>query len=105
MSRRWALLTLVFLGILISYVDRGNLSIAAATMMRDFHLSPASMGLLLSAFFWTYAIFQIPAGLALDKFGIRFLYAAAFLLWSLASAGIALSRGRGMWWACAWCSG
>ena len=93
MSRRWILLALVFLGILISYVDRGNLSIAAAAMMLDFKLPPSSMGVLLSAFFWTYAICQIPAGLVVDKFGIRFVYAGAFLLWSLASAGIALSRG------------
>jgi ACS family D-galactonate transporter-like MFS transporter len=93
MSRRWLLLALVFLGILISYVDRGNLSIAAAAMMRDFKLQPSSMGVLLSAFFWTYAICQLPAGLIVDKFGIRYVYAGAFLAWSLASAGIALSRG------------
>jgi MFS family permease len=62
-------------------------------MMRDFKLPPSSMGVLLSAFFWTYAICQIPAGLIVDRFGIRFAYAGAFLLWSLASAGIALSRG------------
>lgn len=93
MSRRWLLLGLVFLGILISYVDRGNLSIAAAAMMHDFRLPPSAMGVLLSAFFWTYAICQLPAGLIVDKFGIRYVYAGAFLLWSLASAGIALSRG------------
>ncbi len=53
------------------------------------------MGVLLSAFFWTYALFQIPAGLIVDKLGIRAVYASGFLLWSLASAGIALSRGPG----------
>ncbi len=95
MSRRWGLLALVFLGILISYVDRGNLSIAAESIMRDFRLTPASMGVLLSAFFWTYALFQIPAGLMVDKFGIRVVYASGFLIWSLASAGMALSRGPG----------
>ena len=95
MSRRWTLLALVFLGILISYVDRGNLSIAAEAIMRDFHISPGSMGVLLSAFFWTYALFQIPAGLIVDKLGIRMVYAAGFLIWSLASAGIALSSGPG----------
>ncbi len=50
------------------------------------------MGLLLSAFFWTYGAFQIPAGLAVDRFGIRWSYLCGFLLWSMASAGIALSR-------------
>ena len=92
-NRRWVVLALVFFGILISYIDRGNLSIAAAALMRDFSLPPSSMGVLLSAFFWTYAAFQIPAGALVDRFGIRRTYAGAFLLWSLASASIALSRG------------
>ena len=50
------------------------------------------MGLLLSVFFWTYAIFQLPAGYIIDRFGIRLVYAIAFTLWSLASASIALSH-------------
>src|ERR1700759_2989900 len=95
MSRRWVVVALIFLGILISYVDRGNLGIAAPSIMREFSFDPASMGLLLSAFFWTYAIFQIPAGTIVDRFGIRYVYAGAFLMWSVASAGIALSRGPG----------
>ena len=81
--RRWIVLGLVFAGILISYVDRGNLSIATPTIMRDFSIAPAAMGMLLSAFFWTYGGFQIPAGLLVDRFGIRRTYAAAFFLWSL----------------------
>jgi len=95
MSRRWVVLWLVFFGIVISYVDRGNLSIAAPSIMRDFRIAPATMGVLLSAFFWTYAAFQIPAGLVVDRLGIRRAYAGGFLVWSLASASIALSRGTG----------
>jgi ACS family D-galactonate transporter-like MFS transporter len=95
MSRRWVVLWLVFFGIVISYIDRGNLSIAAPSIMRDFRIEPASMGVLLSAFFWTYAAFQIPAGLLVDRMGIRRAYAGGFLVWSLASASIALSRGTG----------
>ncbi len=92
MSRRWIVLALIFLGIVINYIDRGNLSIAAPAIMGDFRLSPATMGMVLSAFFWTYAIFQIPSGTIVDRVGIRGSYAAGFLLWSLASAAIALSR-------------
>jgi len=95
MSRRWLLLSLVFLAIMINYIDRGNLSIAAPSIMRDFRITPATMGVLLSAFFWTYAAFQIPAGALVDRFGIRWAYAGAFLVWSIASASIALSRGAG----------
>ena len=93
MSRRWVVVALIFSGIVISYIDRGNLSIAAESMMKDFGIPPATMGVLLSAFFWSYAAFQIPAGAITDRIGIRRVYAAAFLLWSLASGAIALSRG------------
>jgi MFS family permease len=93
MSRRWVVVALIFAGILISYVDRGNLGIAAPSIMRDFSLTPSAMGVLLSAFFWTYALFQIPSGFIVDRFGIRLVYALAFLLWSLASAGLGFSRG------------
>ncbi|MGA2075614.1 MAG: MFS transporter [Terriglobia bacterium] len=95
MSRRWIVLALVFLGIVINYVDRGNLSVAAPWIMRDFRIAPAAMGVLLSAFFWTYGAFQIPAGAIVDRFGIRRTYAAGFLVWSFASASIALSRAPG----------
>src|SRR5947208_7168768 len=95
MKRRWVGLSLVFFGIVISYVDRGNLSIAAPAIMRDFRIEPSTMGVLLSAFFWTYAAFQIPAGLLVDRLGLRRAYAAGFLVWSVASASIAVSRGTG----------
>ncbi len=95
MNRRWIVLALVFAGIVISYIDRGNLSIAAPSIMREFGIAPAAMGVLLSAFFWTYAAFQIPAGAVVDRFGIRRAYAVGFLVWSIASASIALSRGTG----------
>jgi MFS family permease len=93
MSRRWVVVGLLFAGMLVSYVDRGNLSIAASSIMRDFRLTPAVMGMLLSAFFWTYGGFQLPAGAFVDRIGIKRVYAVAFLLWSMASAGIALTRG------------
>lgn len=90
MNRRWVVLALIFLGIVINYVDRGNLSIAAPSIMRDFRIGPATMGVILSAFFWTYGLSQFPAGALVDRFGIRRSYAAGFLIWSIASAAIAL---------------
>ena len=74
--RRWTVAVLLYFGILISYIDRGNLGIAAPQMMRDFGLSPAAMGTLLSSFFWTYGAFQIPSGYLVDRFGIRAIYAS-----------------------------
>src|SRR4029078_8746975 len=93
MSRRWIVVTLLFAGMLVSYVDRGNLSIAASSIMRDFRLTPGTMRLLLSACFWAYGGFQLPAGAIVDRIGIKRVYAVAFLAWSLASAAIAFSRG------------
>jgi MFS family permease len=83
---------LLFFGMVISYTDRGNMSIAAVPLMREFGFSAAQMGLLMSMFFWTYGGFQIPAGHLVDRFGIRRIYAAAFLLWCLATAGMGLAR-------------
>ncbi|HEV2500121.1 MAG TPA: MFS transporter [Terriglobia bacterium] len=95
MSRRWIVLSLVFFGIVICYIDRGNLGIAAPSIMQDFRIQPATMGVLLSAFFWTYALFQLPAGALVDRFGIRRSYAVGFFVWSIASASIALCPGAG----------
>jgi MFS family permease len=56
--------------------------------MRELSLSPAKMGALLSSFFWTYTLLQIPSGWIVDRFGIKWTYAAAFTLWSLSSAAV-----------------
>ncbi len=90
-TRNWSVVVLLFLAVLINYIDRGNLSLAAVQMMRDLRIAPAGMGMLLSAFFWTYAMLQIPAGYVVDRFSLKWTYAAALLLWSLASAAISLA--------------
>lgn len=90
---RWVLVWLCFAGTAINYVDRANLSIAAPFIQRDFHLSDPAMGLVLGAFFWTYAVFQLPSGWLVDKFGPRLMYSAAVLWWSLFTALSALATG------------
>jgi MFS family permease len=64
---------------------RGNLAVAAPLLSTELHLSPWSLGVLLSGFFWTYAISQIGAGWLVDRAGVRIVYAGAFLLWSVAT--------------------
>ena len=86
--RRWPVVGMLFAGMLISYVDRGILSIAAVPLMKDFGMSPAAAGALLSAFFWTYSTLQVPAGFLVDRFGIKWTYAIGFAFWSLASAAV-----------------
>ncbi|MGH9326408.1 MAG: MFS transporter [Terriglobia bacterium] len=82
--RRWALVWLLFIASLINYLDRATLSVALPSISRDFSLTPTSQGLLLSAFFWSYALMQIPAGWLADHVDLRWLYAGCFALWSVA---------------------
>jgi len=71
---------------LISYVHRSALSVAAPFISADLNLSKTEMGILLSSFFWVYAFMQMPAGWIVDRFGVRRAYSLGFIFWSLASA-------------------
>ena len=83
--QRWWLLVLLFTAMLISYVHRSALSVAAPFISADLNLSKTEMGVLLSSFFWIYAFMQIPAGWIVDRFGVRRAYSLGFIFWSLAS--------------------
>ncbi|HZQ55153.1 MAG TPA: MFS transporter [Bryobacteraceae bacterium] len=85
MSRaEWILLVLLIISIFINYIDRGNLSIAAPLIEKELALSPVQIGALLSSFFWTYALFQLfgLAGWLADRFPVKLVFSAGFLLWS-----------------------
>jgi ACS family D-galactonate transporter-like MFS transporter len=84
---------MAFLATAINYVDRANLSVAAPTIQNEFHLSPSTMGLILGAFFWTYALMQMPAGVFIDRVGARIAYALAVGWWSIFTAACALAQG------------
>ncbi len=79
---RFLMITLCFLGLGISYVDRINLAIAAPFIHKELGLSDGSMGLVLGAFFWTYAFMQIPAGWFIDRVGARIGFSLAVGWWS-----------------------
>jgi MFS family permease len=70
----------------INYVDRGNLSIAAPMLKDELGISAAKLGVLLSAFFWTYACSQLFSGWLVDRFNVNWVFAAGFILWSAATA-------------------
>ncbi len=82
---RYGMLALVFVNVVINYLDRTNLSVAAPALSKDLALSSVEMGLIFSAFGWTYAALQIPGGLIADKYGPRILYAVCLITWSLAT--------------------
>ena len=79
-------LILLAISFLINYVDRGNLSIASPLLTIELHLPPAKLGILLSAFFWTYTVMQFFMGWLVDHYDVNRILAAGFLLWSLATA-------------------
>jgi len=68
----------------INYIDRSNLSVGATNIQNEFHLTPFQLGLLLGAFFWTYALSQFLgfAGWLVDRFHVSWILAGGFFLWS-----------------------
>jgi ACS family D-galactonate transporter-like MFS transporter len=83
---KWMLLGFLTTAMFFCYVHRGTLAIAAPFMMRDLGLNKASMGVLLSAFFWSYSLVQVPAGWLVDRYGVGRTYAVGFFVWTLAVA-------------------
>ncbi|MDT8841779.1 MFS transporter [Paraburkholderia fungorum] len=76
---------MLFVTVVITYLDRSNLSIAATAIAKDLQLDPAHMGLVFSAFGWSYALLQIPGGMLVDRTRPRLLLALVIGLWSLAT--------------------
>ncbi len=84
-DRRRLLLVLLFLTVVINYMDRMNVSVAAAAIREDLEISTEAMGFVFSAFFIPYAILQIPGGLVTDFIKTRILYPILMVGWSLAT--------------------
>ncbi|MCX6629748.1 MAG: MFS transporter [Candidatus Solibacter sp.] len=85
----WGLVSLLVVAMVVSFFDRGNLAVSAPVLAPELGISPWGVGVLLSAFFWTYAIGQIGAGWLVDRAEVRWVYAGGFLLWSAATLGTA----------------
>jgi ACS family D-galactonate transporter-like MFS transporter len=92
---RYAILALVAVATMINYLDRTVVSVAAPLISKDLNIGPALMGVVLSAFSWTYALAQLPGGAMLDRFGTRLTYAVSLVLWSICTAlqGFAVNVG------------
>jgi MFS transporter, ACS family, D-galactonate transporter len=90
---RWTIVGFSALGLTIAYLDRSALSVALPFMTREFEISPAVQGVVLSSFFWTYAIFQVPSGWLLDRVGPRVVYPVAVGWWSIWTALTAFAGG------------
>ena len=78
---RWLIIGMCFLANAINYIDRANLAIAAPHIRMELGMDAATMGVVLSAFFWTYALCQMPAGWFIDKVGVRVSLTFAVVWW------------------------
>ena len=92
-SRMNLVLFLLALSVLINYIDRSNLSIAAPLLKDELRLSNTQLGTLLAAFFWTYGLMQIPAGWLVDRFDVKWVFGVGFFIWSTATAVTGLLHG------------
>jgi ACS family D-galactonate transporter-like MFS transporter len=90
---RWKIFLMMLFLISINYIDRASLSVAMPLIAKEFDIGPATQGLLLSSFFWTYAFMQIPGGMLADRFGPRVVIAGATLGWGFFQAIAAVCTG------------
>ena len=83
--KRFHILALIFVSVVINYMDRTNISVAAAAMSDELALSAVQMGYIFSAFAWTYSVLQMPGGIVVDLVRVRVLYPFLLVAWSLAT--------------------
>jgi ACS family D-galactonate transporter-like MFS transporter len=97
-TQRWSIVVLLALAAVFAYVDRVNLSVALIDVdfKHFFHLTNTDRGLTNSAFFWSYAVLQIPAGWIVDRYGSKYPMAMGFLVWSILTAITSLTTGFSM---------
>ncbi len=80
--QRYVMLSLIASGTLINYLDRTILGVAAPALTKELGINAALMGVIFSAFSWSYAASQVPGGAFLDRFGTRLTYCLSVAFWS-----------------------
>ena len=90
---RLGVLALISTAVAINYLDRAVLGIAAPSIQREYAVNPVLMGIVFSAFSWTYFLAQVPSGVLLDRFGTRVIYAVSLFSWSLVTLLHSLATG------------
>ena len=85
-KRRYLVYAGIFVMMALCYVDRINLSVAAKSIATTYGLSPVDLGFIFSSFLWTYLIFLVPLGMAVDRWGARSVTAGSLCIWSVAGA-------------------
>src|ERR1700728_1615150 len=90
---RWYVLLLISAMYLITYLDRVNISTAAPEISKEFGFDKVTMGVIFSAFAWSYALFQVPGGWLSDRFGARGVLTCVVGFWSIMTAATAAAFG------------
>ena len=85
---------LFFIGFILSYLDRVNISFAKLQMAADFGLSNASFAVGASIFFWGYMLFEIPSNLVLQKVGARAWISRILVTWGIVSMLMIFSKSQ-----------
>lgn len=93
---RWGIALILAFGVLVNYIDRGALSVAAKPLQGELGVGPEQFGFLSSAFFAVYAFSQIPIGYILDRFGVTVISRVGAFLWSIASVCTAIAPNFGL---------
>ena len=90
MTRRRAWIALlIFLAVIINYMDRIALSVAAKPIVAEFGFTPVQMGYLFSGFLWTYVVCLVPLGMLVDRIGAKRMVGGGIAIWSAATAATA----------------
>lgn len=74
---------LIYIAYIVCFLDRSAINIALSYIGKDFHLSTTTLGVVASAFFFSYSLMQIPGGWLTDKFGTRNTVIVAITMWSI----------------------
>lgn len=93
--RRWRIAFLLAFGVLVNFFDRINLSVSRDALDASFGISLVLFGYLSSAYNWSYAAMQMPAGILLDRLGVRRVGRISIFLWSVSCFSAALAPGLG----------
>ncbi|MGF7000973.1 MFS transporter [Paraburkholderia sp. GAS32] len=83
------LVPLLFVLLIINYLDRVNIGFAALRMNQDLGFSASVFGLGAGIFFIGYAVFEVPSNIMLHRFGARIWISRIMITWGLVSAGLA----------------
>ncbi len=93
---RYRALAWLMLAAALAYLCRNAVGVAESTIRADLGLTLKQSGWFMGAFFWSYAIFQVPTGTLSQRWGTRWTLCLFAVVWSVATFGIGIAQGLGV---------